>query len=290
MKKLFGKKALSVFLAFVVAMVFAASSTISVFAADKTKTVWVLTESSSKTTGLGDDRTWKDTYKYDKNGLLIEKNLDGERTVYKRNSKGAPVSDKQYEGKKLTGTCKYKLNKKGYVVKETNYDKAKKVDSTYTATYWSNGNLKKAVYNDKSSEMVITENYRKNGTLKSDESTWKGFVDSSKAKYDKHGNKIKNTTVFEDGTKSETTYKLTYNKKGDVVKSVETDKSTLDGEETISKTTVTYKYTYDKAGNPTKVVEKSSDGEDSWTTVTTYKYKKFKVAKKYWKYLLQEIL
>lgn len=277
------KRSLSVLLALVVAIVFTAASATSVFAASKTKTVWRETQVSYKYTGRTLNSSWKHTYKYDKNGLLTERNLDGDRTVFKRNSKGALVSDKQYDGKKLTGTCKYKLNKKGYVIKETNYDKSKKVDSVYSYTYWSNGNLKKAVYNEKAEGLVATENYRKNGTLKSEQA--KGEDYSSKITYDKHGNRIKSITVL-DGNKYETTYKLTYNKKGDVIKSVGTEKSNFEGEESVSKTTVTYKYTYNKAGKPTKVVEKTSEnGENISTLITTYTYKKVKVAKEYWKYL-----
>ena len=87
-------------------------------------------------------------------------------------------------------------------------------------------------------------------------------------------------------------YTKTYNKKGELTRIVEKTTYLLSYDNKIHTAgggfDIKYKYTYDKHGNVTKIVATVNSTDNygfpsSCKVTTTYKYKKVKVAKKYWK-------
>ncbi len=161
-----------------------------------------------------------------------------------------------YKSGKLSKTVQKGTDQYGTVMKET-------------ITYYKNGNPKKQVYTDSNT----------NGSTK------------SVREYDKNGYPVKH--VYTDSYGTETyVYKNTYNKKGDPTKIVANLSYTpAVGSNTSAysiKFVTTYKYTY-KHGNIIKCVQTQKSTQDNGytstnKTTTKYSYKKVKVAKKYWKF------
>ena len=292
-------RSLAVVMAIVVAMAFSFVPAENTYAASK-KTVYRIVSSTYTAEYSKDDvEKWTSKYTYDKRGLLKKSTTNNpymgySKINYKRNKKGALTNEKAYKGKKLVSETKYKLNKKGLPTKETEYDHSgdiTTVSSVTKNTYYGNGNLKKVVYTNKEDGSTYTDYFRKNGTIK--KSVSKGESDSSTTTFDKKGYQIKQVYSYDiggDKVSGTRTYKNKYNKKGNLIKQTETDKytSSNSGKKT-DVTTTTFKYKYDKHGNIVKETQKSvyDDGEykSTSTYTSTYKYKKFKVDKKYLKFM-----
>jgi len=294
------KRLLAVMLSVFVAMGFMVPFTQTASAASKTKTFYVTTQ--TKTVYKNEDgskETFLLKYKYNKNGLVTEAYSkgyvsDGSTTKYTRNSAGIVKTAKTYDKdgkqieerkgtikngkvtksrtytfidgkKKLAESSTFTYTKKGQIKKEvvTHEDYGK---STYIYTYWPNGNTKKMIC--RSSDYKYVENFDKKGNLTSTKTTY-------------GTGEYKTTTTA--------TYKYKFNKKGYVTKEVVTEKMTdASGNTTKTVRTYTYKYTYNKAGyvkrEESNYTSKTGDHTYKSSSVTTYKYKKVKVPKKYWKF------
>ncbi len=287
-------RSIAVILSVVVVMAFSLMPGEQTYAASK-KTIYQVVESTyiNKTSSGYVSKTHS-KLTYDKNGLLKQikstSNEGSRKSVIKRNKKGAATRITDYEGKKVYSITKNTVNKKGLVTKSKEYvvkDGKKTLDNVTKITYYSNRKMKKSTTESTDGKIKYSYYYRKNGTLKKNESVFGDSKDTMTC--DKKGNPLKRVYSFGSGdyyTTGTATYKNKYNKKGDLVKSVQTDKFKT-GEGTDTKViTSTYTYKYDKHGNILKEKSKNvtvySDGEKFVDTFTgEYKYKKFKVDKKY---------
>ncbi len=294
MNKSIISRSIAVILSIVVVMAFSFVPGDQAYAASKKTVYRVVSASFVNTYSNGEVDKWKVTQTYNKNAQLKKYESirsDGVwKNVFKRNKKGTVTKINEYDGKKLTAVTKStSINKKGLVTKEKRYvvkDGKKILESVTKNTYYSNRQLKKSSTESTDGSFKYIDCFRKNGTLKKSESI---YSDSKRTTtYDKKGSPVKEVYSFGSGgykTTGTKTFKNKYNKKGDLVKSVETDKSTYaEITETIV-TTSTIKYKYDKHGNILKQSKKVvcvDNGEEHVSTyVSKYKYKKFKVAKKY---------
>lgn len=270
-------------------------------AASKTKSFYVVTKvNTTLKNNDGSIEKGYTKYTYDKKGLVKQMYsqgifTSGEKDVYVRNDSGMVKSTKTYNksgkligtttntikngkvktskhynvknGKKtLYSTSTYTYNKKGRVTKET-FKTTDGVSNTSTYTYYANGKIKKEVL--KTSSGTYTYNYDKKGRVKT----------------------AKEVITGDYAFTANSTYKYTTNKKGDITKRVCTMKITGSEGTSTDVETTTYKYTYDKkSGKPSKVVRNYKSVSDnglsySSSSTDTYKYKKVKVAKKYWDYV-----
>lgn len=104
--------------------------------------------------------------------------------------------------------------------------------------------------------------------------------------YDNYGNIIKETYQLKIETMI-TTHNLKTDAQGNIISDVETVVDVFNGQKTTTVTTTNNVYTYDKKGNITKKVSTTtSGGKVTFSSTTTYKYKKVKVAKKFWNYFI----
>lgn len=265
-------------------------------AASGSKTIYVVTQMNStyeSSNGSVEKSVIK--YTYNKNGLLKQQTskgiTDAYKIVYSRNKAGAVTGTKSYNSEgKLQGVTSNTI-KNGNIVKSKSYNvdpatgkktlfstttrtykkgkltkEVTKGASGYTdtATYYSNGVIKKSVFKSADSEYVY--NYNKKGlpTTATSKSTYAGYTQTSTSTYD-----------------------ITTNKKGYITKEVVTTKVTANGTTTTEVNTAKNKYTF-KSGRLVKQVSthtyKSGDYSYSSKDTTTYKYKAVKVLKKYLKY------
>ena len=260
-------------------------------AASKTKTVYQITSVKYSTTySDGEKISGKSTFSYDKNGLCNKVVDDDVKVVYTRTKKGLVKEIKTYNNKGKVIQTRINTIKNGKISKSKLYDgkytKNKKPIYIYTYTYNSNGDPTKIVYEDKANKTKSTEmlKYYSKGKLKQTTYTESGSKDVTK--YDKKGH-VTYSSYTNGGEKDEATYTYKFDKKGNVKEQKCKDTSTFNGETYKSSQKTTYKNKYDKAGNLISVKENTydSDGKKISSSSTQYTYKKFKIAKKYVKYL-----
>lgn len=281
--------ALAVFCTFQFAFVQEAS------AASGSKTVYLITQ--AKTTSVDDSGTHKSVSKstYNKNGLMIQGTYSSKdtsvKTVYKRNKAGAVTEVRHYSKDKLMQVDKYTVKSgKTRTIKSYSVDPKsgkKSLDATTKYTY-KKGKLSKTVRTDTDGNKT-TMTYYTNGNAKRYE--YKGEEDYSYTNYNKKG--AITTYGYSYGTGEYKTVtkgknKSTFDKKGNIKKEVETVKMTYNGTTTETVNTTTYQYQYKSGRIYKEIVKFKSVGVDTVyksTDTTTYTYKKFKVAKKYQKYL-----
>ena len=226
--------------------------------------------------------TQKLTY-YDTGLLKKEVYEDGYSAEYTYNENGLIQEVKSISEGKVTGLYTVEFKDDGTATGTmygSNEDDEMVLESTSQLTY-KDGLLAKEVVNYVEDGIKETTTYYPNGQRKKIKS------DTTTIKFNKKGDMTNYTYTSKDGKQKEvTTYKYTY-KKGHPTKLIETQKNTVKGKTSTVKRTYTYTNKYDKKGNLTKctVKVKTKIGKKTYTssTTTTYKYKKFKVEKKYWK-------
>ena len=260
-------KSMSRFMSAVLAvMVFIAFSVpfTQIASAASKKTFYVQTKVTNVSTFDGQTSKSKTTFKYNKNGLKISSKLsNGTKKTYKRNSKGLVKSWKLTNKKgKVISSGKAKI-KNGVVVSEKEYivKKKKKTLNKTTSYAYSNGKQirKEDVYTD--GDKIITE-------------------------YDSNGNIIKETEILKVVT-IVSKHNLKTDEHGNVTSDVETVTEMYNGQKQTNVITTNNVYTYDKKGNVTKKVSTTtSGGKVTFSSTSTYKYKKVKVPKKFWKFFL----
>jgi len=254
---------MSVVLAVMMFIAFSAPFTQVASAASK-KTFYVPTKVTNTYTFNGQTGKSKTTFKYNKNGLRTSVRFSsGNRTTYKRDKKGLIKSWKTTNKKgKVIASGRSKIEG-GVVVSEKVYNvKGKKKTLNYTASYtYANG------------KVVREEDIYANG-------------DKFITEYDNYGNIIKETYQLKIETMI-TTHNLKTDAQGNIISDVETVVDVFNGQKTTTVTTTNNVYTYDKKGNITKKVSTTtSGGKVTFSSTTTYKYKKVKVAKKFWNYFI----
>ena len=241
------------------------------------------------TTPDGSTSTFTTKSTYYKNGLLKQDTYNGKsKTVYTYDKSGYAKSEKEYsDDGKLSYEYALKI-KKGVPVSGTfySYDNGKKIKTTTYKYTYKKGLLMKSVVTSLISGEKNTYEYKyyKNGARKQYKSKYFSVT------YDKKGNATKEVYKGSEGNTETTTYKNKYNKKGYLSERKSKYVGEYeDGSYTVD-TTAKYKYTYYKYGMPKKVTitytTKDPDGQTRKSvTEYTYKYKKYMVEKKLWKFM-----
>lgn len=291
----YAKRYLSLILTFALALSIPFAFTQEASAASKTKTQYVCVSNESSFTDPG-GKTTKDKTEFtiNKYGLMTSVNYGRGKTKYTRNKRGDVIKTKFYNKKgklESTYTYAYRYNKKGLPVSEKRYivrGGKKTLLSSATMTYYSNGKLKKSIQKQDRDKWVYE--YKKNGIQKSAVINYDGDTDTYT--FDKHGYPKKEVYKDKAGVTIETrAYTNKYDKYGNLKSSVCESTLTDEGVTTTSKTTTNIKNTYDSHKNVIKSVETNKEyvsGKHISTTknVTTFKYKKVSVPKKYWRFFV----
>lgn len=235
----------------IAATLFPFTQEVSAESKSKKKTIYVLTEVA--------------TTKYFDNGSLY--GSDWKKIRYQKNGMPAKLTSKFY-----TETFKY--NKKGYLkggkIKEKGYG-----TSSYKTTVNKRGLPIKEVGKG-SLNYTATMNYRKNGTLSSAVQRVSGAKYSYK--YDKHGD-VSYAIHNEGASYTKVKYKYVRDKDGHITAATQKRNYSEYPDYTVK---CNVKNTYDSHGNLTK---KEVEMVGYWKYVTTYKYRKMRVNRKYVKYL-----
>ena len=248
--------ALTFALVFAIPFAFTQEASAASKKSSKKVTVYLVKESSEVRTEDGKSSSTFTKYTYNKKGFMTKQSWSGTdgkgKSVYKRNGKGVTTSIKTYKGKKLIAITKNTI-KKGKIVTSKYYEVKK--------------GKKKLISQDK----YI---YKGKTLIRID---WKDFITKEKG----------SVNMTDNGQATNATEKL--DDHGNVIERIETRQYPEDGVTVTETWKVTHKYSYDSAGNILRDEETStttySGGETSntytSTSVSTYKYKKMKIAKKY---------
>ena len=267
-------------------------------AASGTKTVYQPTKIVS-TYKYDDEKptTYTQKFTYDSHGLVkksTDSGLSGvAKVTYTRNKAGAVKKINYYNNKgKLFQTTTNTI-KNGNAVKSATYEVSSSGKKTLmyksSNTYNSKGRITKSVGTDADGgKSTTTYTYYSNGKFKSMKT--KADTYTSEAKFNKKGYETSYSEKEKNGNYSKSTYTYKFNSKGDPISEIGKSTSKYGNEIFKSKDTTKTKYTYNKAGKKTKAVYTSVMKSDDYTSKSTYTlkytYKKFKVAKKYQKYLM----
>ena len=221
----------------------------------------VTSEATTTNYSDGTKATSSSKYTYNKKGFMtknIYSSSDGYyfKDVYKYNGKGYMTSSKTYNKKgKLTNLTKVTMKKGKPSVRKYYTVKGKKKKLTYQ---------EKLIYKGK--KLVKIE--------------WKDLIEKTKGSY----------SMTDNGSAPANTGNTKFDEHGNIVEEINTDTDTYDGVTYTYTYKTVNKYTYDSAGNilkkestetTTTVASDGSKMDPSVTTsVSTYKYKKMKIAKK----------